>query len=220
MSRRLIVRVEFYSKTNDPLEGAGHNINIQGWTGQSIQYYADEELGPIERIKEKYGILSLSEEAQSPQMWAYYGDNYKGICFCFSTNGALEEAKKVKYSNYTKEKKPWSDYQLEKDIRNGFYQKSAGWKYEKEWRIIRRLNEEKEYLFIKPDELVGIIIGHRMDEGTQREIIELIPNNIKVLKTRIGYQHPEVHLQPIDYEYIYDGTPIEYIEDLEKYLLE
>ncbi len=208
-----------HSKLNDPLEGAGHNINIKGWAGMSIPYYADEELGPIEQIKEQYRILSLSEEASSPLLWAYYADNYKGVCFCFSTNGSLGAAKRIKYSRYYKEKHPSSDFQLDKDVYYSFFQKQTEWKYEKEWRIVKLRKEEKDYLYFDSKELVGIIIGDKMDEKLQRELRKLTPNHVKILRTKIGYQKPAVKFLPIDYEYEYDGSPIMYVDNLEKYLL-
>ena len=42
-----------YKQLNDPLEGAGFNINIPGWAGISIHRAADVELPLIE--KEKMG---------------------------------------------------------------------------------------------------------------------------------------------------------------------
>lgn len=40
-----------YKQLNDPLEGAGFNINIPGPAGISIHRAADAELAPIEELK-------------------------------------------------------------------------------------------------------------------------------------------------------------------------
>ena len=88
-----------YKQLNDPLEGAGFNINIPGWAGIGIHRAADVELPPIEELKMEYGILSLSDCANSPQLWAHYANNYKGVCLCLKTDGLLSNAKKVSYSD-------------------------------------------------------------------------------------------------------------------------
>jgi len=49
-----------YKQLNDPLEGAGFNINIPGWAGISIYRAADIELPLIEELKMEYGTVSGS----------------------------------------------------------------------------------------------------------------------------------------------------------------
>ena len=102
----------------------------------SIQYFADEELGPIEAMKNNYRILALSEDPQSPQLWAHYADNYTGVCLCFSTDGSLADAHKVSYSDKKPQRSPRGEIQLMNAVRNGFFQKHSGWAYEKEWRVV------------------------------------------------------------------------------------
>ena len=81
------------------LERAGLKINIPGWAGISIHRAADVELPPIEELKMEYRILSLSDCAISPQLWAHYANNYKGVCLCLKTDGLLSNAKKISYSD-------------------------------------------------------------------------------------------------------------------------
>ena len=207
-----------YDQLNDPLEGAGYNINIQGWAGMSMQYFADEELMPIEEMKKRFRILSLSKNPKSPQLWAHYADNYSGICLCFSTNGTFSVAKRVEYTNIKKEKHPRNDYQLKQTVLSGFYQKHKGWSYEEEWRIVRE-HTDNNYIHFEKNELVGIILGQNIATDDKRELLKRIPMHIKVIKTRVGYQIPQVHLQPIHYEYDYNGEPVYYLGDIEKYLL-
>lgn len=207
-----------YDKLNDPLEGAGYNINIQGWAGMSIQYFADDELSPIEEVKRQFQILSLSQNPKSPQLWAHYADNYKGICLCFSTAGKFADAKQVSYSEKKPIRNPRSEIRFKNAVRNGFYQKHSGWSYEEEWRIVREKTDDY-YLHFKRKELVGIILGQNIDEADKVELLKHIPTNVKIMKTRIGYQIPQVNIQPIEYLYEYTGEPIYYIDDMEKYLL-
>ncbi len=202
------------------MEGAGFNINIQGWAGMAISYSADEELSPIEEMKSCFRILALSENPQSPQLWAHYANNYSGICLCFSTIGILSEAKPIRYSDIKHEKNPRGEKQLKNAVREGFYQKQSGWSYEKEWRIVREKTDDP-FLYFGEKELVGIIFGQNISNLDKRELLKRIPGGLKVMKTKIGYQNPQVNLLPIDYEVEYSGKPIDndYINDIEKYLL-
>ena len=88
-----------YDQLNDPLEGAGYNINITGWAGMSILSAADMELTPIEEMKKCFRILSFSSDPVSPQLWAHYANNYNGICLCFSREGVFKEAKYIGFPN-------------------------------------------------------------------------------------------------------------------------
>ena len=69
------------------------------------------------------------------------------------------------------------------------------------------------------NELVGIILGQNIDDDDKRELLKHIPTHVKILKTRIGYQVPHVNIQPINYVYEYNGEPIYYIDNMERYLL-
>lgn len=207
-----------HDKVNDPLEGVGYNINIKGWAGMSIQYYADEELGPIEEMKNQFRILSLSENPQSPQLWAHYADNYKGICLCFTTQGSLSDACKVSYAYKKPERNPRGELQLKKAVRNGFFCKHSGWSYEEEWRIVREKTND-HFLHFEKNELVGVILGQNIDDEDKKEILKRVPTHIKIMKTKIGYQNPQVNIQPLNYVYEYNGESIYYIENMEKYLL-
>lgn len=207
-----------YKELNDPLEGAGHNINLHGWAGMSIYYYADKELLPIERVKKKYKILSLSEECQSPQLWAHYAGNYSGICLCFSTANSFQIVEKVLYTKDKREKNPDSEGALIECVREGLLEKHPGWSYEKEWRILEPTM--KKYFQFNKKDLIGIIIGQKMDKAIQKLIINSLPPRIKVMKTCIGYQIPRINIQPYDYEYEYNGEEIHYIDNIEQYLLQ
>lgn len=207
-----------YDKLNDPLEGAGYNINLNGWTGMSLQYLADEELSPIEEMKSRFRILALSEDPKSPQLWAHYADNYKGICLCFTTDGTFADAQKVQYVKKKEERKPKTDKQLKMDVLSGFYQKHSGWSYEGEWRIVHEKTDD-HYLHFEKNELVGIILGQNISDEDKRELLRRIPSHVRIMKTKVGYQIPQVNLQPLNYEYEYTGKKVHYIDDIEGYLL-
>lgn len=214
-----------YDKLNDPLEGSGSNIELTSrWAGISIQIASDRELTPIEEIKKKYRILALSSSPVSPQLWAHYGDNYNGICFCFSTEGAFKNAEPVKYFE------PDHVYAAEKDeiipaVEEGFFHKHKDWNYEKEWRIVHRdgcdneiVLDEEEFLHFESDELRAIIFGGKVSDRIKQIIVKSSLTKIKFLKAVPGYQTARINLLPWDYEHQYDGRNKPYIEDIEKYI--
>ena len=61
------------------------------------------------------------------------------------------------------------EYKIDKEIKKSFYKKNSGWKYEKEWRLVKRT--KSDYLRFDQDELTGIIIGHRLSDEIKRFII-------------------------------------------------
>ena len=211
-----------YKQLNDPLEGAGFNINISGWAGMSILLAGEMELEPIERNKMKFRVLSLSEEYNSPQLWAHYANNYQGICLCFSTENTFKGIRKVEYGMDKSAIKADSEEEIEKAVCTGFCYKQEGWSYEKEWRLIKRIeddNEDNKYLSFSREELKGIILGEKMDMQLQTLIRKEIPKEIQVMRARPGYTTHRIIILPWDYTEEFNGEPHPVIEDMEKHLL-
>lgn len=207
-----------YVKLNDPLEGSGYNISFgeNGWAGINLQIRADDELSPIIAYKNRFRILSLSANPISPQMWAFYANDYKGVCFCFRSSKSLKKAKPVQYGNLMDQIIPKSNRMLKSAVYKGFYNKRIEWIYEREWRIVDE--SDSEYVYFDPDELVGIIIGHKTDQQLQKELIKAISDNCKAMKTRIRFRTNQIGLLPYDCTKFYSGDDIPFIEDLTKYL--
>lgn len=213
------IYVPQYFQLNDPLEGAGANIELDGWPGMSLGIAADEELVPIEEMKQKFRILSLSANPVSPQLWAHYTSTYQGVCFCFSTENTFSSIKPVHYMDPIKGVFADDEQKLETAVLNNFFYKQSGWSYEEEWRIILKNIEENKYLKFSPEEFRGVILGDKLDRSIQELVITSLPENVKVIKSRPGYQTRKINLLPWDYEYDYDGSKIQYIENIEEYLL-
>jgi Protein of unknown function (DUF2971) len=85
------------------------------------------------------GVLCLSERYDDILMWSHYADSHRGICLEFEATAntpLFGEAQPVEYAE------TYTDFPL---LGGGFEQvdramltKSSHWKYEGEWRIIRR----------------------------------------------------------------------------------
>ena len=205
-----------YKKLNDPLEGAGHNIHIDPWAGISLHELADVELGPIREEKLKYRVLSLSSDPSSPQLWAHYAGNYCGICFCFSTKGSFQRAREVIYENPPYMKGVLND-DFEKAVHESFFYKQSGWRHEKEWRVIEKT--EEDYFKFNSKDLIGVIIGERVPAEIKKIMVNYLPETVKALRTKVGFQTYTIHFLPWDYEVSYDGIKLPYIDNLEEYFL-
>lgn len=207
-----------YKQLNDPLEGAGFNINIPGWAGIGIHRAADVELPPIEELKMEYGILSLSDCANSPQLWAHYANNYKGVCLCLKTDGLLSNANKVIYSDNRDKTDAFEDDIMRQAVLDNLYIKQLDWAYEHEWRDIRKIEDGEQFFSFGSDELAGVIIGKSLLGLVGDMLVKEIPKGVKVIKAIPGYQTFRINLLPYSYEIEYDGSEPEYIRDLTRYL--
>lgn len=86
-------------------------------------------------FRERYGVLSLSEQVDSLLMWAHYAKGHTGFALGFDgTHPFFESARSVEYRD------------LRPDFRAAdlvfhevFFVKSREWSYEHEWRAIRLL---------------------------------------------------------------------------------
>ena len=88
-------------------------------------------------------------------MWAHYGDNYSGICYCFLNEGPFAEAKEVAYVTNTHILDCHERDYIGDDFRNhafdlmrrGLTAKHIDWQYEKEWRlIVDKTKDEAEFI--------------------------------------------------------------------------
>lgn len=153
-------------------------IGLTGYAGISISTSADQEDFSLCGEKEKYHILSMSSNCVDPLMWAHYADNYCGVCLCFSTYGkCFERFEPVEYVQERQEY-DWVDNskEIERLIRKSFLMKNDEWRYEREWRLIKRFKQEKKrYWKFDPKALRGIIFGQNIDREVENTIKASLP---------------------------------------------
>ena len=208
------IYIPSYTELNDPLEGQVTDICVLGYAGIGMSRAADEEDVVVSSEKEKYKILSLSSNPCSPLLWANYANDYKGICLCFSTNKSFHSIKKVKYLSSTKECSAYTPNKIACAVKKSFTKKKIDWQYENEWRIIKKTS--KRYIKFKNQELVGIILGHKINEEIKDLLCKIFPDKI-IMKTKVGHRTNRILLLPIDCNYSYDGSFL-YSLDIEKTL--
>lgn len=208
-----------YQELNDPLESNTTEINLQGYAGISIEKNADIEDRYVIQEKQKYHILSMSTTCRSPLMWAHYADNYKGVCLCFSSENTFRNMVEVEYSTKRNEYNMVSPDMIKNLVNKSFIRKQSEWSYEHELRLIERSEEsEQKFINFSHDELKGIIFGHNMSDEIRHALIDMIPDDIKLLKTYIGHRTCEIHLLYEVENVFLDGEIPKYKDDLEKYL--
>ena len=200
---------------NDPFEGQLPSAGL-GIAGGSFMRNADKEYSFIRDLKNRIHIMSLSEDCFSAQLWAYYCNNYTGVCFCFKTDQTFKDIQKVEYIKQFEDVGTVPNIEIvEKILLQRVFQKTIGWQYEKEWRMIR-LSKNIEYLNYNEDELIAIIFGNNIDKETENFILSTVPDDLPVFKTYPGEQTGVIHIIRYDYEIRYDGRKQDFIDTVDE----
>jgi hypothetical protein len=167
-------------------------------------------------IDQRLGVLCLSEVPDSLLMWAHYGCGHEGFAIEFdawhdyfhaqiSDKDDLRHLRRVQY----REARPGAKL-AEMGATELFLSKSGHWDYEREWRIVRPLEDAvatdtKEPYPIKlfeipADAVQAVILGVRMkdkDEAKIRAAIEASSqlSHVSVLKAKPSATHflVEIH---------------------------
>lgn len=190
-------RVSRLVELNDPFEWLPGFEEIENLPPGGIElanWCMDQAL---KEINEKMGIVCFSKTFSDPVLWSHYADVHRGL--------AIEVKQPIVDSLYeVKYDKPrpiiprswWHDSnrhkEIEKLLGDFFAQKSAGWSYEKEYRIVVGLDLCPIYegMYFKPiteNFVTRIIIGARSTVSPNyiRRALEMNEmKNIEVVKAR------------------------------------
>ncbi len=135
-----------------------------------------------------FGILSLSEDATSADMWDRYADQGRGVLVEFDPSHSWfrqeiaedDDLRQLRRVTYVDDRTP--AYLLALTAQDYLYTKERKWEYEKEWRIILNFNgaacnvgkDDKGtdvLLFaIPPDCLTSVTVGY----NANREFVEQV----------------------------------------------
>jgi hypothetical protein len=187
------MKLSRFHELNDPFEMKPHSL-------------ADKEMRRITEILEKKyfqhtGILCFSDNWRSPVMWAHYADKHRGVCLGFDV--AKDEPDVVRQVEYNPERvKVLLDSQKElygldqNFIQTIIYTKAHEWAYEREWRVIGKLEHQDPatgYYFVDfgPKLILReVILGCRNDTPVG-DIAKLARNNdasVRVCRARPAFQ--------------------------------
>lgn len=145
----------YFQSFENPYQG----YELDGVFLPSIELFYRVQL--IESQMNSYGILSLTKQPFSFDMWSRYANGHKGFLIEFkpdfahhscmkSKDGSLYTIKKVEYvKKYFLDIEKLSDEDgrlfPEKLKEEVFYKKTSRWKYEKEYRLVRPFSDIPGY---------------------------------------------------------------------------
>jgi hypothetical protein len=112
------------------------------------------------RLRNEMGVLCLTESADNHLMWVNYARNHTGFVVGFDATSAFfeEGGRELRKVNY--QARP--PFFAEADENSCFY-KSPEWRYEEEWRCIRRFGkDERRIVTFEWPMVKEIIFGHRI----------------------------------------------------------
>ena len=206
---------------NDPLESMTYKISL-GVAGGGYTSSCGHEHPIVSDAKNKYRILSLTEDIHSPLMWAHYGYNYTGICLIYSTNKTFSEAIKVNYTDQARYLDEGDFDELDDVACDSLKEKMMDWSYEKEWRLIQK--EEPGYLYYGYEELIGVVVGRKMHQEIKNVINGwCIARETPCLCTDVLQYDSQIYFYPADMEnpdfefgYIRNTVKKEYPADMFK----
>ncbi len=127
----------------------------------------------------QHGVLSLSATWSSALMWSHYADEHRGICIEYDTTDqdhpnlrpvSYHATRAVKASDLARWKGADDAAAKDRVLQTYFYSKSSEWKYEKEWRDVRKDNGITEL----PFKINAIHFGLRCDHAVISSIVRLL----------------------------------------------
>jgi len=141
-----------------------------------------------------WSACCFTTDPLSEIMWAFYGDNYKGVCleFDFSKTIVLQEKlNQVKYNDTFPELCKIDD--LIEILRT----KKTIWSFEKEWRLISKTSGKVPF---NKESLTGIIFGFKSSLNDIENVLKLLIENgfTRIKAKQIKFRIKGVTLDNID----------------------
>ena len=127
----------------------------------------------VKHIKEKIGVLCLSEVYDDILMWSHYADFHRGVCFQF--DGSSQYFANVHRVNYLPDRPKINPFlqSTEEMMDAGLLAKARQWSYEKEWRLMR-YKLGPGISIVPAEALVGVVLGARISPQDEKTIVELV----------------------------------------------
>jgi hypothetical protein len=181
----------YFWELNDPMEGL---------------FFANPDLGKeIYEIKKRYLICSFSGiyGFKNPLLWGYYANGFKGVAIEIEVN-----SKDIYQIQYVSEILPIRNSKNnidDKYIQEILKRKLKKWQHEKEFRFLRKTNENKQ----KIGEIINVYFGDpygNIDDSSElkkenvieeyninKKKLEEFIDNIKNSRKHIGYKDVEIY---------------------------
>ena len=179
-----LYKYKSFDKNNywkDPFEGQLFPFET-GSCGNTINLNAGKANKDVKQFLNDYRVVCLSSNIRNKAMWAYYADSYQGFAIRFKTfkvglydeQNNFSSAKRVIYKSDNEVilcQRIKGRHEARLAQRKSLLYKSADWKQEEEFRIIRYNKSGKsKYLHFDYSDIECIILGARIDKQNEHAI--------------------------------------------------
>ena len=143
-------------------------------------------------------VLSLSGVPECELMWAFYGDNHRGICLCFDPHHPFfVGARMVRYVEDPVEAgEPISAQEGDDPL---LYVKGIAWTWQNEWRQVWA-GEEPKLISFPREALKAVVLGQWFQYAYFRDLVKTLQQG--------GYQIPLLQMERVPESFKYQVVPI------------
>lgn len=166
-----------WNELNDPMEGYFHYIIY------------DTEISYKDRIERFIGdknglnICSFSNTYHPILLWTHYANEHKGIAIEVTLNSKqYDNLYKINYGKNILE----LNFDMNPTPTDVLKSKIKFWSYEKEYRIIDKINE------ITLGEITGVYFGIKTDRCQKKLVQDLLDDSIKTYETKIDFNKNKI----------------------------
>src|SRR5262245_33139497 len=162
-----------FSVMNDPMEGLFRSSSL-------LRKHPDyrRAFKRVQDRKNALGIVCFSETYESMLMWAHYADNFRGVCFGYSSTElekALPGGSRLVRLAYLDKPPRLSTKDLDQlgtATRRILSQKQYNWAYEREWRVLAPGTGPISYAPAQP--LRNIYLGSRIPDAQKELLLDAV----------------------------------------------
>lgn len=182
--------------------------------GQEGAYALDNNRMAQATFDAKFGILCLSESADSLLMWAHYAGNHRGFVVQFDETHPFFSAVEFEGQTLSLTK---VEYSAERPVLSYstinsphlYYRKSVEWAYERERRLIKPLLAASEVIAhdefprclyeVPSDAIKGVILGYAMPPEIRARLFEVIGKSLEhatIFQTALSKETYALEIHP------------------------
>jgi hypothetical protein len=192
--RRRRIKVATLLELNDPFELLGADLSNAALRNAVIE--AKEEYAKIS------GFICFSQDWRNPVQWSHYADRHRGLCLAFDLPDNSDLIRPITYAakRFAVDVEHLARMTTpDQDLFSKFlFTKFSHWRYEKEFRAIKRLAEcevecEKGLYFTKFSsdlKLATVIVGERstITRATLCNALGDLASSVKTFKARLAFK--------------------------------
>jgi len=184
----------YHSKINNPKwSRQQHRRYAREWTKKTPikdkKYLENAQKDFFEAFFDRFGVLSLTANSISDDMWIKYADNYNGFCIGFNFEIIFKSVGgcgPVKYYDELPIIYPMPKHTEDEQHILQAYSKLKKWEFEKEYRIDKfsfvPLTEKQRIIKLSAESYKELIIGKGMNDKDKSDLLKSIPDDLKLIK--------------------------------------